>query len=226
MLNNCAAELAIADEILAHALAVVRRGSDGSIVRMAKQFDHERARLERELAIERSRLAHHAFHDALTGLPNRRLCVDRLSHALALVQRHGKGIALLYLDVDAFKSINDHFGHIAGDQVFTSIAETLIAMVRKTDTVARLGGDEFVVLYEQLNTPIADAGKLAQRIADALATSAHPGPPPVTASIGIAVTACGVNPDALLRRADDAMYCAKRQGGSRYHLTSLDRTHG
>ena len=225
-LTDCAAELAIADEILAHALAVVRRGSDGSIVRMAKQFDHERARLERELAIERSRLAHHAFHDALTGLPNRRLFFDRLSHALALVERHGKGIALLYLDVDAFKSINDHFGHIAGDQVLTSIAETLIAMVRKTDTVARLGGDEFVVLYEQLNTPIADAGKLAQRIVDALATSAHGGAPSVTASIGIAVTACGVNPDTLLRRADDAMYCAKRQGGSRYHLLSLDQTDG
>ena len=211
------AHLGIDDSVVAHTVAIVRGGSDGSIIRMAKQFDSERRRLQDALETERSRLAHQAFHDALTGLANRRLFFDRLSHALALAQRHGFGLALLYLDVDEFKTINDCFGHVAGDRVLVGIAEQLVAAVRSTDTVARLGGDEFVVVYEQLADPVGDAVALAERIAKAISAPNATGCQ-VSASIGIAIAGDGTRPDELIRRADHAMYAAKRHGPGHHHL--------
>jgi diguanylate cyclase (GGDEF)-like protein len=217
-----AGALGLAAELIDEATAIVRGGSDGSIVRMTKQFDAERVRLQEELAIEQARLEHHAFHDALTGLPNRRLFFDRLSHALDLSQRHGRGIGLLFADVDRFKSINDRLGHDAGDRVLSAVAERLARTARETDTVARLGGDEFVVLFEQLLDPAREGVALATRIADALSE-------PITmsdqelrtsASIGIAVTTCGGRADDLMRQADDAMYVAKRRGPGSFHLWS------
>jgi diguanylate cyclase (GGDEF)-like protein len=220
VLTEEADALGLETDLINEATAIVRAGSDGSIVKMTKQFDTERDRLQRELAIEQARLEHHAFHDALTGLPNRRLFFDRLSHALDLSQRHGTGIGLLFVDVDQFKSFNDRVGHDAGDRVLIAIAERLLTTARDTDTVARLGGDEFIVLYEQLHDPQSEGVALARRIAGALAE-------PITtsnqqlhasASIGIAVTTCGGSADALIRQADDAMYIAKRQGSGNYHL--------
>jgi diguanylate cyclase (GGDEF)-like protein len=207
-------------DLILEATAIVRGGSDGSIIRMAKQFDAERRRLQRDLAVEQARLEHHAFHDALTGLPNRRLFFDRLSHALDLSHRHNSGIGLLFIDVDQFKSINDRLGHDCGDRVLVAIAERLVETARDTDTVARLGGDEFVVLYEQLNDPRSEGIALADRIIDAFADPVAAADHQVhtSASIGIAITTGGGDADTLIRQADDAMYIAKRRGRGGYHL--------
>jgi len=212
--------LGLEPDLIYEATAIVRGGSDGSIVRMAKQFDSERGRLQRELAIEQARLEHHAFHDALTGLPNRRLFFDRLSHALDLSHRHNSGIGLLFIDVDQFKSINDRLGHDSGDRVLVAVAERLVETARETDTVARLGGDEFVVLYEQLHDPENEGVALAERIVDSLAEpiTASDHQLHASASIGIAITTGGGDADTLIRQADDAMYIAKRRGRGGYHL--------
>ena len=161
VLTEEARALGLDADLINDATAIVRSGSDGSIIRMAKQFDAERRRLQRDLAVEQARLEHHAFHDALTGLPNRRLFFDRLSHALDLSHRHNSGIGLLFIDVDQFKSINDRLGHDCGDRVLVAVAERLVETARDTDTVARLGGDEFVVLYEQLHDPRREGIALA-----------------------------------------------------------------
>jgi diguanylate cyclase (GGDEF)-like protein len=222
-LTEDAAALGLEADVTNEIVAIVRGASDGSIVRMTKEFDAERGRLQRELAIEQARLEHHAFHDALTGLPNRRLFFDRLSHALDLSNRHQSGIGLLFVDVDQFKSVNDRFGHDVGDRVLVEVAERLIRTAREADTVARLGGDEFIVLFEQLHDPQDEGIALAERIGNALAEpiatselELH-----VSASIGIAVTTCGGDADRIIRRADDAMYVAKREGPGKYHLCSI-----
>jgi diguanylate cyclase (GGDEF)-like protein len=220
VLTEEAERLGLGADVVRDATAIVRGGSDGSIVKMAKQFDSERGRLQRELAIEQARLEHHAFHDALTGLPNRRLFFDRLSHALDLSQRHRSGLGLLFADVDQFKSINDRFGHDAGDRVLVAVSERLIRTARDTDTVARLAGDEFVILYEQLHDPRAEGIALAERITRSLAEPIAISDRQIHASvsIGIAVTTCGGDADTLIRQADDAMYIAKREGPGHYRL--------
>ncbi|HTL84790.1 MAG TPA: GGDEF domain-containing protein [Acidimicrobiia bacterium] len=220
VLTEEAHALALDADLILEATAIVRAGSDGSIIRMAKQFDAERRRLQRDLAVEQSRLEHHAFHDALTGLPNRRLFFDRLSHALDLSHRHSSGIGLLFIDVDQFKAINDRLGHDCGDRVLIAVAERLVETARDTDTVARLGGDEFVVLYEQLHDPSREGIALAERIAEAFAETITAGDHELhaSASIGIAVTIAGGDADTLIRQADDAMYIAKRRGRGGYHL--------
>ncbi len=207
-------------DVLNEAVTFVRAGSDGSIVRMAKQFDAERGRLQRDLAIEQARLEHQAFHDALTGLPNRRLFFDRLSHALALSQRHHSGLGLLYVDIDEFKSCNDRHGHLVGDHVLRTVAERLVTAARASDTVARLGGDEFIVLFEQFRDPQDKGIALAERIVDTFAEpiNATDGQVRTSASIGIAVTTEGGDADLLIGQADNAMYRAKRHRRGSYQL--------
>jgi diguanylate cyclase (GGDEF)-like protein len=214
------ARLELSNDVATEATAIVRAGSDGSIVRMTKQFDTERRRLQHELAEEQERLVHQAFHDALTGLPNRRLFFDRLTHALEIATRRPSATALLFLDVDLFKQVNDTYGHSTGDAVLVCVAERLRSAVRASDTVARLGGDEFVVLCEDLQDPPWEAVELARRITDDLVV-----PLPirdqlleVSASVGIAVTAEGADPDNFLMRADHAMYVAKRRGPGNHEL--------
>jgi len=223
MIETISAEssrLGIGDDLRDSTHAIVRGGSDGSIVRMAKQFDAERQRLERELAIERKRLAHQAQHDALTALPNRRLFFDRLTHALDLLERHRVGLALIFIDVDDFKSINDRYGHSVGDEALIAIGHRLNAVVRRTDTIARLGGDEFVVLSEQLGDPAAEAVLLAERVQLRLAEPYGAHALRLSASIGIAATETAIGTDELIRQADHAMYTAKRRGPGRIHLAN------
>jgi diguanylate cyclase (GGDEF)-like protein/PAS domain S-box-containing protein len=162
-------------------------------------------------------LAHAALHDALTGLPNRQLLTDRLEQALRRTSRTHQSVAVLFLDLDRFKLINDSHGHAAGDEVLVTVAERIQATVRAGDTVARFGGDEFVVLCEGADTAGRVAG-LAERVSDAL------GAPFVVqgaefflaASIGIALGGDGdTTAEGLLRDADAAMYRAKERGRAR-----------
>ena len=194
------------------AIDIVRGGSDGSVVRMVKQFDAERQRLHAELEREQARLSHEALHDALTGLPNRKLFFDRLAGALARSTRHDLGTAVLFIDIDHFKAVNDSYGHLAGDQLLSAIARRLTDSVRETDTVARLGGDEFVVLYEDLVSPRDDTRVLVERVESAFHEpfTLRDRPIEASASIGLAIATSNCDADVLLTRADHAMYRAKQ----------------
>lgn len=165
-------------------------------------------------------LMRRALHDPLTGLPNRALLLDRLSKGLARLQRRQESVAVLFVDLDGFKAINDRLGHQAGDAVLVAVAERLRAALRIQDTVARLSGDEFVVLCEGL--PVQPtAGEIAQRLATALAEPVVLGTEHVlvSASIGITVTQdAGHDLEALLREADTAMYHAKADRHSRHRI--------
>jgi diguanylate cyclase (GGDEF)-like protein len=204
-------EAAIVDQVR----TVIERSSDASLVSMTKQFDEERRRLQAELADEQHKLAQQALHDGLTGLPNRTLLLERIRHALEAAKRYGDSVALLFIDLDGFKTINDTLGHDAGDKVLLAMAGRLQQVVRPSDTVARLGGDEFVILCERLHGA-DEAAAIAERALDVLGQACRLGAKEVTlsASVGIAL-ACGTeDPDTLLIQADLAMYVAKRRGGS------------
>jgi len=167
---------------------------------------------ERKLAIDR--LTHDAFHDALTGLPNRALFMDRLGRSTERSRRHaGHQFAVLFLDLDRFKVVNDSLGHTFGDQLLINVAERLRSALRGTDTVARLGGDEFTILLEIDH--LADAARTAERIQEELRLPFRIGEHEIftTASIGIALSATGYErPHDVLRDADIAMYRAKSRG--------------
>ena len=155
-----------------------------------------------------------AQYDPLTDLPNRLLLQDRLQIALASAVRGKHMLALLLVDLDGFKGINDKHGHIAGDEVLRQVARRLTATIREIDTVARLGGDEFVIVLPEIRQP-ADAGVLAARIIDAVGLPIAAGGVSVTvgASVGIALYPDdGANTDTLVGCADGAMYAAKRGG--------------
>jgi diguanylate cyclase (GGDEF)-like protein len=192
---------------------LVKGRSDGELIARAVRYAIERKGAELELA-------HQAMHDALTGLPNRALFLDRLKQALTRAQRHPAGIAVLFLDIDSFKLINDGLGHEAGDALLVEFGGRLKSVLRPSDTIARLGGDEFTIVCDQIATPYR-AVDIAERVADAVAA-------PfvldgrevfVTSSIGIALTQGGAeDPGLLLRNADAAMYRAKERGGARYEI--------
>ncbi|MDO8959740.1 MAG: sensor domain-containing diguanylate cyclase [Rhodocyclaceae bacterium] len=160
-----------------------------------------------------------AYRDSLTGLPNRRLLLDRLNHALAQARRHQRAMAVMFLDLDRFKQINDTLGHAAGDTLLKQIAGRLITCVREGDTVARPSGDEFVIVLDEI-TQAEDAALVAEKI---IATCAAPAlvagqELTITTSIGIAVHPAGGadDVDALMHKADAAMYQAKAAGRNRY----------
>jgi diguanylate cyclase (GGDEF)-like protein/PAS domain S-box-containing protein len=164
-------------------------------------------------------LEHRSLHDPMTGLANRALLLDRLQHAAARTARTGNRYAVLFVDVDDFKPINDTLGPAVGDAVLTTIAQRLTRVVRSADTVARIGGDEFAILLEDGRSD-ADAAKAAGRILAAMARPIHAGGTEVevTASIGIAYDEGGLDPAHVLRNADIAMYLAKRGGKDRFEI--------
>ena len=164
-------------------------------------------------------LRHQAFHDVLTGLENRFLFLDRLGHALTRAGRGGRPTAVLFLDLDDFKAVNDRLGHAEGDKLLVDVAHRLKAVTRAGDTVARLGGDEFAIIVEE--TDPAEAEQAAARILATLTPPFELGDRPIAVrvSVGIAMQSIdGADADELLRRADIAMYAAKAAGGHR-HVT-------
>ncbi|MCK9530158.1 MAG: diguanylate cyclase [Gammaproteobacteria bacterium] len=159
-----------------------------------------------------------ANYDTLTGLPNRTLFAERLRQAIAQVDRHGHAMALLYIDLDGFKNVNDAFGHAAGDRLLVETARRITGAVRESDTVARMGGDEFTViltgLLHHIDAAVA-AGKIVELLAQPFALGGAEGR--VTASVGIAVyPSDAFSADELLKHADQAMYRAKAEGRNRY----------
>ena len=216
VLEEEAARLECSEELLAEGRVVIERSCDAALVRMGRQFDVERMRLEEELAAQRAKLAHQALHDPLTGLPNRLLLYDRLEHALRAMGRYGGAVALLFVDLDGFKGVNDRSGHEAGDRLLVAVAERLTHAVRPSDTPARMGGDEFIVLCDRLPDAV-EAERVADRILAALRKPFVLGAERITlsASVGVAVARAGEAPDQIVGRADAAMYAAKRHGDAR-----------
>ncbi|TML64951.1 MAG: EAL domain-containing protein [Actinobacteria bacterium] len=182
-----------------------------SAVAHARLYAAERAHVEE--------LAELAFYDPLTHLANRALFVDRVEHALHRAERHRSPAAVLFLDLDNFKTVNDSLGHGAGDRLLVSVAERLRTSVRTSDTPSRLGGDEFAVLLEDVDEE-KHVMIAAERIIEGLREPFTLGGREVfvTASIGVAVSSEGGQVDELLRNADAAMYSAKRQGKARCEL--------
>lgn len=162
-------------------------------------------------------LEHQAFHDALTGLPNRALFADRVGQALRRDRRTTLGAAVIYLDVDNFKGVNDSLGHEAGDDLLCEVGRRLQQSVRAGDTVTRLGGDEFAILIEQSTRPREEAEEVARRVLTALQLPMEAGTQmlAVSASLGMAVAETGSTSSSLLRDADVAMYRAKASGRGR-----------
>jgi diguanylate cyclase (GGDEF)-like protein len=180
--------------------------------------DLEVLRLQAALASSVLGLRRSARTDVLTGLPNRASYVERLTRALRRLERHPGGVAVMYLDIDGFKGINDELGHEVGDQVLRELARRLDAVMRPSDTLARFGGDEFVVLCSDLERAGAAAALAGRMVAAAEVPWERDGlVVRVGISIGIAETrSAHADPAALLRDADEAMYLAKELPGSQW----------
>ncbi|MGH7444797.1 MAG: putative bifunctional diguanylate cyclase/phosphodiesterase [Longimicrobiales bacterium] len=191
-------------------------GRGGFLIALHDVTEHRRTQQQ---------LIHSAFHDVLTGLPNRLLFMDRLERVLKHARRRtGYRFAVLFLDLDRFKLVNDTFGHAAGDELLQAVSRRLEQCLRDDDSVARLGGDEFAIIVDAINDA-SDATRVAERILESLREAfpvqgreAH-----VTASIGIALSTSGYDtPDDVLRDADAAMYRAKHSGRAHYEIFDLE----
>ncbi len=221
IVQDCAEELDLAPAVLDEALAMLQRSLNVTLVRMCESFESARQSADEELAHRQRELAFLATHDALTGLPNRTLILDRVGQLMMRARRDKTPLAALFIDLDNFKAINDSLGHAAGDELLQSVAERLTAVVRETDAVGRLGGDEFVVIASELS--FASGPELiAERLLEALdqpfkLAGAAQTALKLTASIGIAA-GDRESPDELLRDADVAMYEAKWSGRHCYVL--------
>ncbi|WP_347330920.1 diguanylate cyclase domain-containing protein [Marinimicrobium locisalis] len=215
---------------LALGSVLIRRdGSDIAIEDSAAPVHNHRGKVvgavivfhdARQYGAVMQKMSHLAQHDALTGLPNRVFLMERLTHAIGMAQRRGRKMALLFLDLDYFKEINDSFGHTLGDQLLRKASDKISSCVRATDTVSRHGGDEFVVLLTEIKER-QDAAHVAEKLLDEFTEpqviDGHQ--LPLTLSIGISVyPESGDDADVLLQNADTAMYKAKEGGRNSYQF--------
>lgn len=199
------------------AMPTDRRDEIGVLARAIAHMQQQIGAQFAKLAQKQVQLDHLASHDSLTGLQNRRFFMDRLEHSLSHARRHQGSLAMLFVDLDRFKEVNDTQGHAAGDAVLRSLAQRLRHLVRESDTVARMGGDEFVVLLDEVRAS-EDVDVVAQKVLKALSE-----PVPwdgvlldVGASIGVArFPEHGQDAETLIVAADQAMYVAKSGGGGR-----------
>ena len=213
-------------KLLAHNKALNSPLGGGDELAEVDHTFHEMAAIildqRRAQADAHHRLQHSATHDALTGLANRQLLLATLPSALAAAKRSGKGLAVMFIDLDGFKAVNDTHGHDAGDWVLREVAKRLSGLVRESDLVVRMGGDEFVLLLPEAG----DAAAVSAVATKVLATIDRPmvyegHTLDISASIGLAIAPQdGRDADALLQVADQAMYRAKRAGKRRYALAS------
>lgn len=211
------------------ALKAVQKGAQDYLVKgqvesallvRSIRYAIERNRLLQQLNKAREVDRHMAYHDKLTNLPNRELFHDRLKQAILKAKRHGHRVAVLFVDLDRFKPINDSLGHTAGDWLLRGVAKRLRKCIRETDSVARLGGDEFTIVVEHI-TQMQDAAKVAQKLLDHLSApfAVEGNEIKVTASIGISLYPDdGSHMNSLIKNADIAMYRAKREGNNIYQF--------
>jgi diguanylate cyclase (GGDEF)-like protein len=211
-LESYARRLEVDVDALEAAKTAARVGCDASLINLVRKFDAERKHLVADLL-------HNALHDGLTGLPNRTLLVDRLEQLVTASLRRKTGSAVLFVDLDRFKAVNDLAGHSVGDELLVAVAHRLQEVIRVGDTLARLGGDEFVILCPDLADPASEAEAVAERINAVIAQpftfeggSQHFF---VSASVGVGIVGPHDTAEDLLSRADSAMYAAKRHGGNR-----------
>lgn len=200
---------------------------DDEIGLLARSIDHMQQQIGAQfdtLEMKQRELDHLASHDSLTGLANRRVLLERLDHALAHAKRNGGRLAMLFIDLDNFKEINDTLGHAAGDAVLRTLSQRLRQLVREVDTVARMGGDEFVILLDHADDPDAITA-VAQKVLDALVQPVPFGDSELVAGASIGVSRYpenGSNATELIAAADQAMYRAKSSGRQRAMFSESD----
>ena len=219
VLEEEGARLGISRDTIREATEMVERSCNSSIVRMAKQYDLELQELH-------ARLLELATHDQLTGLANRAVFLARLETAISRIGRHPGGLAVVFIDLDDFKAVNDAFGHRSGDALLTELAGRFSEEMRPEDTIARFGGDEFVALFEDLSSPATEARALADRLHRAIAEPISIAGEQlyVTASVGVAVvTDERYQSEEVLAQADMTMYGVKRSGRNRVEMVELGR---
>jgi diguanylate cyclase (GGDEF)-like protein len=212
-----AGRLGISDGTLRAATEMVDRSCNSSMVRIAKQYDLELQDLH-------ARLVDLASHDQLTGLANRAVFLARLEAAISRIDRHLGGLAVVFIDLDDFKAVNDAFGHRSGDELLTILGERFTDLMRPEDTIARFGGDEFVALFEDLTDPANEAEALAGRLHQAIAEPIVIAGEPLymTASVGVVVvTGVDFRSEDVLAQADMTMYGVKRAGRNRVAVVEL-----
>ena len=221
VINESATRLDVSPEALSEAMSILQLSLEFSLLRMCECFETERQRTDEKLTRREEELAFLATHDALTGLPNRTLILDRVEQMLARSRRSQTPAAALFIDLDNFKDINDTLGHGVGDELLQAVAARLDGVIRDADALGRLGGDEFVVISEELSLA-AGPELVAERLLEALKHPFKLGADKqtrviVTASIGIAIGE-RTSAEELLREADIAMYRAKWDGKNRYAM--------
>ena len=203
---------------------LVKGCADGNLLARSIRYYIERHQMLKKLEKAQYQLRHLAYHDSLTGLPNRKLFHDHLHRSVAQARRDSKMVAVLFVDLDEFKQINDTLGHDIGDLLLQSVAKRLTDCIRESDITARVGGDEFILILNGINS-VQDAAKVAQKIVESLSSGFFLGGHKltVTSSIGISLFPNDSNDsETLVKNADLAMYNAKEHGRNNYKFFLLD----